>query len=87
MVVSTVGTQHSTVRGYDNLHNSLPDATKKADHFSLSTREREITLKYANVQKQPNDCECGLFATVFTTARQDEAFPNPKKKKMHRIFQ
>ena len=69
MVVGTVGIQHSTVRGYDNLHNSLPDSTKKKRITSLlSTREREITLKYANVQKQPNDCDCGLFATVFTTA-------------------
>ena len=69
MVVSTVGTQHSTVRGYDSLHNSLPDSTKKKQIASLlSTREREITLEYASVRKQSKDCDCGLFATVFTTA-------------------
>ena len=91
MTVSPVGTQHPTVRVYDRLHNSLPDSTKEQIASLLSTNEREITLEYANLQKQPNDCDCGLFATVFTTARQDEAFPNckkkKKKKKMHRIFQ
>ena len=34
----------------------------------LSTKETKITLQYANVQKQPNDCDCGLFAIAFAMA-------------------
>ena len=55
VTVSTVGIQHPTVRVYNSLHNSLPDSTKEQIASLLSTNEREITLEYANVQKQPND--------------------------------
>ena len=68
MTVSPVGTQYPTVRVYDSLHNSLPDSTKKQIASLLRTEEGEVTLQYANVQKQPNDCDCGLFVTAFAMA-------------------
>ena len=72
VTVSTVGTQCPTVRVFDRLHNSLPDSTKEQ---IASTKETEITLQYANVQKQPNDCDCGLFAIAFAMAIYNEQTP------------
>ena len=68
VTVSTVGTQCSTVRVFDSLHNSLPDSAKEQIAYLLSTKETKITLQYTNVQKQPNDCDCGLFAIAFAMA-------------------
>ena len=75
VTVSTVGTQCPTVRVFDSLHNSLPDSTKEQIASLLSTKETEITLQYANVQKQPNDCDCGLFAIAFAMAIFNEQTP------------
>ena len=79
VTVSTVGTQHPTVRVYDSLHNSLPDSTKEQIASLLSTNEREITLEYANLQKQPNDCDCGLFAIGFAMAICNKQSPEEQQ--------
>ena len=68
VTVSTIGTQHPTVRVYDSLYTSLPASTKVQISALLQTEEKSITLEWANVQKQPNVSDCGPFAIAFATA-------------------
>ena len=68
VTVSTIGTQHPTVRVYDSLYTSLPASTKVQIAALLQTEEKSIKLEWANVQKQPNGSDCGVFAIAFATA-------------------
>ncbi len=50
ITISTVGTRHATVRIYDSLYGKLPCGTKETIASLIHTKERAITLEYANVQ-------------------------------------
>ena len=50
VTISTVGTEHPTVRVYDSLYCQLPFSTKEQIATLLHTKQSAITLEYANVQ-------------------------------------
>ena len=50
------------------MYNALPVSTKVQVAALLQTEEESITLEWANVHKQPNGRDCGIFAIAFATA-------------------
>ncbi len=50
ITVSTIDTTHNTVRVYDSLYSQLPWTTKEQIAALIATKEKHITLEYANVQ-------------------------------------
>ncbi len=50
ITISRVGTRHATARIYDSLYGELPWGTKETIASLIHTKERAITLEYANVQ-------------------------------------
>ena len=55
VTISTVGTNHPTVKVYNSLYKSLPWSTKEQIAALLHTKEKAITLEYANVQVRCSD--------------------------------
>ncbi len=50
ITVSTIDTTHNTVWVYDSLYSQLPWTTKEQIAALIATKEKHITLEYANVQ-------------------------------------
>ena len=50
VTISTVGTNHPTVKVYDRLYKSLPWSTKEQIAALLHTKEKAINSEYVNVQ-------------------------------------
>ena len=50
VTISTVGTSHPEVIVYQSLYATLPFQTKKQVCSLICSKEREIVLKFANVQ-------------------------------------
>ena len=53
---------------YNSMYTALPVSTKVQISALLQTEKESITLEWANVHKQPNGHDCGLFAIAFATA-------------------
>ena len=66
--LSTIGCQPSTMNVYDSLHGRLDLLTKKIVADLVQSKENEIEILYADVQRQSGASDCGLFALAFATS-------------------
>ena len=53
---------------YDSLHGRLDLPTKKIVADLVQSKENEIEILYADVQRQSGASDCGLFALAFATS-------------------
>lgn len=65
--LSTMRCQPSTVYVYDSLHGKLDAHTKKVVADLMQSKENQIEVRYADVQRQSGASDCGLFALAFAT--------------------
>ena len=67
IAVSNIGCEEGTANVFDSFYNSL-DMRSKAQICSLwQPSGDKITLRLANIQIQPNNADCGLFAIACAT--------------------
>ena len=68
ITISTIGCTAGSVQVYDSLHMKLTSVTKKLVADLMMTRDKAISVTYANVQWQSGGNDCGLFALAFATS-------------------
>ena len=68
ITISTIGCKPGSLRVYDSMHLKLSSFTKKVVADLMMTKDRAISVTYANVQWQSGGSDCGLFALAFATS-------------------
>jgi len=67
LTVSTMDSDFD-VTVYDSLYFTLHESTKSLLAQLLKTSKTQITVKFANTNKQAGDNDCGVFAAAYCTA-------------------
>ena len=67
LLISTVGTKYAEVRVYDSIYQSVNIKVKEQIASLLYTQEKEIKLKFMNIQKQSGSNDCEIFAVANAT--------------------
>ena len=68
LTISTIGSKKGEVFVYDSMYPCVSDIVKRQIAALLATKEKEIKLKFVDVQKQSGGYDCGLFAIAFATS-------------------
>ena len=67
ITISNVGCEEGVVNVYDSAYNTLSLATKKQICSLWQPVSSQVKFCLANIQRQPNSTDCGLFAIASAT--------------------
>ena len=67
VTVSNVNCDADTITIYDSLYPTISKQTCQHICHFWKSKGKEATFKLANVQRQPNGSDCGVFALAFAT--------------------